>query len=194
MAAGLTYKHSARVTERLNLMASRDYYKREMYEQAQAIYTYIYQHPQYLMEDTRINHAKMLQATGEEAEATQILIETATDLEAKVLQKGSNKIRFRRLGMIYMMLAENKLANNYFDKSIEVDQRELALNPAPDEKAKLLLSISQTMEARGDITSAINNIEQANKYVQSAALRFKLEQRLEELVKLQTISLQLYLP
>ena len=194
MAAGLTYQHSARVTERLNFMASRDYYNREMYEQAQAIYTYIYQHPQYLMEDTRINHAKMLQATGEEAEATQILIETATDLEAKVLQKGSNKIRFRRLGMIYMMLAENKLANNYFDKSIEVDQRELALNPAPDEKAKLLLSISQTMEARGDITSAINNIEQANKYVQSAALRFKLEQRLEELVKLQTISLQLYLP
>jgi hypothetical protein len=50
------------------------------------------------------------------------------------------------------------------------------------------------MEARGDITSAINNIEQANKYVQSVALRFYLEQRLKKLVELQTISLQVYLP
>jgi tetratricopeptide (TPR) repeat protein len=183
IAAGLTYKHSTRVTERLNVMASRDYFKREMYEQAQTIYTYIYQHPQYLMKSTRINHAKMLLATGEEAEATQILIETAMDLKAKVLQKGSNKIRFRRLGIIYLMLAESKLANNYFDKSIEVDQRKLALNPTLDEKAKLLFSISQTMEARGDIISAINSIEQANKYVQSAALRFRMEQRLKELVK-----------
>jgi len=87
------------------------------------------------------------------------------------------------------MLEESKLADNYFDKSIEVDQRELALTPTPDEKAKLLLSISQTMEARGDITSAINNIGQANKYVQSAALRFHLERRLKKLVKLQTNSL-----
>jgi hypothetical protein len=94
--------------------------------------------------------------------------------------------------MIYMMLAESKLADNYFVKSIEIDQRELALNPILDEKAKLLLSISQTMEARGDITSAINNIEQASKYVQSAALRFYLEQRLKKLAKVQNISTQVY--
>ena len=196
ITAGLTYKHSASAgaTYRLNLMASRDYYNREMYGQAKTIYTHIYHHPQYLMENTRINHAKMLQATGEEAQATQILIKAATHLEAKVLQKDSNKLRFRRLGVIYMMLAESKLADNYFDKSIEVDQRKLALNPTPDEKAKLLLSISQTMEARGDISSAINNIERANKYVQSAALRFHLERRLKKLVKLQTGSFQVYLP
>jgi len=195
IAAGLTYKHSAGAyaTARLNLMASREYYNREMYEQAQAIYTYIYQHPQYLTENTRINHAKMLHATGEDAEATQILIKAATDLEAIVLQKDSNKFRFRQLGVIYMMLAESKLADNYFDKSIEADQKELALNPTPDEKAKLLFSISKTMEARGDITSAINNIEQANKYAQSAALRFHLEIRLKKLVKLQKGSLQVYL-
>ena len=123
------------------------------------------------------------------SKATQILIKAATDLEAKVLQKGSHKSRFRRLGVIYLMLEENKLADIYFDKSIKADQREFALNPTPDEKAKLLLSISQTMEARGDITSAINNIEQANKYVQSAALRWHLGRRLKKLVKLQTISL-----
>jgi hypothetical protein len=48
------------------------------------------------------------------------------------------------------------------------------------------------MEARGDITSAINNIEQASKYVQSAALRFYLEQRLKKLAKVQNISTQVY--
>jgi len=189
IAAGLTYRYPGEVTGRLNLMASRDYYKRDMYEQAQAIYIYILNHPQYLMENTRINYAKTLQSAGEEAEATRILVEAATDLEAKILQEAPDKMRFRRLGIIYMMLSERKLAEDYFDKSVEIDQRKLSLNPTPDERAQLLLSISRTMEARGDIGSAINNVEQASKHVQSAALRFYLEERLETLVELQANSL-----
>ena len=171
-------------------MAQRDYPDREMYEQAQTIYTYIYQNPQYLTNQTRINHAKMLQAIGDKIEATKILVEAATYTDTWILRNGSNKFDLRRLGEIYMMLGESKRADNYFNQSIEIDQKALALSRIPDEKARLLLSISNTMELRGSISDAITNVEQAKKYAQSPALRILIKRRLKELMKLQTSSLR----
>jgi tetratricopeptide (TPR) repeat protein len=168
----------------LNLMASRDYPERGMYGQAQVLYNYIYQHPQYLSNKTRLNHVKMLQDTGKEADAIQILSGAAKYLEAKKQQKGLSSNSFRQLGIIYMMLANNTLADKYFDKSIELARESLEMSRIPDEKAKLLWSISRTMEARGDISSSITTIEQAIKHVQSPALHYYLERQLSKLLKL----------
>ena len=184
ISGGLTYRHSPGLTARLNLMASRDYPDFEMYEQAQNIYSYIYQHPQYLTPETRLNHARMLQVTGKNSEAARILSEAARDIEAKEPLKTSNSKQLRLLGITYMLLAQNTLADNYFDKSIEIDQNALSLSPTPDEKAKALWSISKTMEARGNISGAITNIEQAIKSVHSPALHYQLEEQLKELRRL----------
>ena len=105
----------------------------------------------------------------------------ARDLEAKEPVKTSNSGYLRLLGVIYMLLEQNTLADQYFDKSIEVDQKKLVLSPSPDKKVKALWSISQTMQARGNTKAAIINIEQGINHALSPALRLKLEQQLLKL-------------
>lgn len=184
ISGGLSYWHSRDITFRLNLLASREYTNLEMYEQAQTLYTYIYQNPQYLTGETRLNHGRMLLATGKKTEALEILSLAARDLEAKEPLKTSNTKQLRRLGTIYMLLMDNTRAEHSFDKAVEIDQKTLSLSLTPDEKAEALWSISQTMQARGDIKSAITNIEQAIEYANAPALRLKLEKQLNELASL----------
>lgn len=184
ISGGLSYRHSTGITMRLNNMAFSGYQNLGMHEQAQELYTYIYQHPQHLTHETRINHARMLQTTGKKSEAIQILSKAARELEAKEPLKNSNSNQLRLLGMIYMLLEDNTLADNNFDKAIKVDQKRLTTDLAPDEKASTLWSISQTMKTRGDTEAAITHIEQAIKYAHSLALRHQLEQQLSELMKL----------
>ena len=83
-----------------------------------------------------------------------------------------------------MLLMENIISNNYFDKSVEIDHKALSLASTPDEKVNLLWSISETTLARGDNAAAIANMEQAINTVQSPALRQKLEWRLQAIEKL----------
>ena len=184
MSVGLANWHEKDITYRLNLMASRDYPKQGMYEQAKLIYSYIYQHPQHLNEKTRLNNAKMLQAIGKETEATELFLLAARDLEAKQPLKKSNSKQLRLLGIVYLSLMEHTRADDYFDKSVEVDQMILTQNTTPDEKAETFWSISQTMQARGDTKSAITNIEKAIRYADSPVLRMELEQQLKELASL----------
>jgi len=184
MSVGLANWHEKDITYRLNLMASRDYQNLGMYEQAQFIYDYIYQHPQHLNPRTRLSHARMLQATGKNAEATEVLSTAAKELEAQQPLKNSNSEKLRLLGITYMSLMDKTRADDYFDQSIEVDQKKLNLSTTADEKAEALWSISQTMQARGDIKSAITNIEQAITYAESPVLQIALEKLLQELVSL----------
>jgi tetratricopeptide (TPR) repeat protein len=177
----LTYRYSYGLGGRLNLMASRDYPALEMYDQADSIYTYIYQNPHYLAPETRINHARMLQLTGKSTEAEKILVDAASHLEKKEPFKNSNSKQLRLLGITYMLMGQDTLSDSYFNKSIDVEQNVLSQSSTPDDKAKALWSISKTMKARGDIKSAITSMEQAIKHAQSPALQHKLEDQLEEL-------------
>jgi hypothetical protein len=170
---------------RLNLSASRDYIDFKMYEQAQKIYDYIYQHPEFLRSETRINHAKLLIATGNESEAGSVLAVAARDLEAKTLQKALNNKQdskqLRLLGEIYQLLRDDVRAEIYFDQSMGVDQTVVATTSLVEEKSEAFRSMSRTMEVRGDIAMAINYLVQAISYTQSSARRLKLEQKLDYL-------------
>ena len=184
---GLADRHSldlsTQVEQRntLNLAAARDFPVREMYQQAQSIYDYIYQHPQYLGRVTRINHGKMLLKIGQEEKAVEILSIAAKEIEAKEPIKTSNSRQLRRLGIIYKLQMQDALADNYFDKSIVVDRRKLDLSSDPDEKADILWSISRTMQERGDLPAAISYVEQAIEAAQSSRLHFRLGKALKVL-------------
>ncbi len=61
----------------MNRTAVQDYPRYGMYDQAQEIFEYIYAHPEYIMPDTRINHAKMLLEAGRSDRAFDILTQAA---------------------------------------------------------------------------------------------------------------------
>lgn len=183
LSAMLTYRHSSELTMRLNHMASVDYPSFRMYEQALSLYTYIYEHPRYLTKETRVNHARLLQMSGKQSEAAQILSQEAIDLEARKSAEPLNSYQLRQLGVIYTLLLENELADDYFDQAIEFDNKKLAAASSPDEKAELLWSISKTMIEQGKIAAAITSIEQAIEYAHSPVFRFNLEKEKKRLGK-----------
>lgn len=190
ISSGLAYKSSRDSStlrefgRTLNVMASHDYTMQGMYEQAEVIYKYIYKHPEYLNHKTGIDYAKMLRAAGKDEEAAKVLAVAVVELEAEDPLKNANSKRLRLLGVVYMLLKDDSQAAYYFSKSMEVDRKAM-LSAQPNEKAKALLSISETMEIRGNIEMAITNIEQAITFAESPVLRHKLELYLIDLKKLQ---------
>jgi hypothetical protein len=69
------------LTSRLNDMASVRYPAHGMYEQALSLYEYMYQHPQHLTRDTRIEHGRLLLAMGETSAARRVLEEAIAEVE-----------------------------------------------------------------------------------------------------------------
>jgi len=71
------------LTYRLNLMASRDYPDRGMYDQSLALYEHIYRNPQHTTPDTRIEHARLLAQLGDAEAARQMALQAIDDLERR---------------------------------------------------------------------------------------------------------------
>jgi len=151
MSATLTYMHSTSLTLRLNLMATRYYPRYDMYDQAQRLYDYIYAHPHHIISATRINHGRMLLELGKQSEAFDVLSKAVKVLEAKNPPEEELSKHMRQLGIIFTLLGQNDRADVEFNHAIEIDRQQLALVSRPNEKSELLWSISETMEARGDV-------------------------------------------
>ena len=156
-------------------MARRDYPEKGMYDQAHRIYLYIYAHPQYLRDDTRINHGRILLKAGKQSEAFHVLSRAARVYEAKDPPEEQRSDHLRRLGTIYTLLQQNDRADDEFNKAIDIDQQQLASTSKPNKKSKLLWSIARTMEARGDVTAAIEKAKQARETAIFAELRFTIK-------------------
>jgi len=184
MSATLTYMHSTSLTTwRLNLMATRYYPRYDMYDQAQRLYDYIYAHPHHIIFATRINHGRMLLELGKQSEAFDVLSKAVKVLEAKNPPEEELSKHMRQLGIIFTLLGQNDRADVEFNHAIEIDRQQLALVSRPNEKSELLWSISETMEARGDVASAIANARQARAMAVSAKLSYKLEKWIKTLEK-----------
>lgn len=188
ISAGLAYRYpyDAALTMRINLMASRDYHDDQLYEQSEILYNYIYEHPQHLMPETRLNHTKMLLAADRKFEATKLVSEAIREVEAGKPQGISSSRDFvlysnqlRSFGEINLLLVEKPLADDYFDQAVIAGQKALSLGQTPDKKAKALWSISLTMAARGDIAGAIVKAEQAIEAATSIAFRHKIGRQLK---------------
>lgn len=173
MSATLTYMHSNSkpLALRLNAMATYNYPRFGMYDQAQRLYNYIYEHPHYITSDTRINHSRMLLESGKQSEAFHVLSQALKVFEAKDPPKAQLSKHLRQLGIIFTLLGQNERADAKFNQAIEIDRRQLALVSSRNEKSKLLWSISKTAEARGDVATAIVKAEQARAMAVTAQLR-----------------------
>jgi len=183
MSATLPYMYSSPLTWRLNLMATRDYPNHGMYDQAQRLYDYIYAHPHHITPATKIDHGRMLLELGKQSEAFDVLSKAVKVLEAKDPPEAELSKHLRQLGIIFTLLGQNDRADAEFNHAIEIDRQQLALVSRPNQKSKLLWSISETMEARGDVASAIAKAKQARAMAVSAELSFKLEEWIKTIEK-----------
>ena len=152
-----------------------DYDRFGMYDHAQDVLEYIYAHPKYIRPDTMINHAKMLLDAGRSGEAFQILAQAADLLKAKNTTKEGNCDHFRRLGVIFILLGQSEQAETNFNRAIEIGNLQLRSVSDPYKKAKLLWSIAQALEGKGDTIRAIDKAMQAKEMTNSGRLKFEVE-------------------
>lgn len=171
--------HSRNMGWRLNLMASYDYPSFGLYNQAEIIYNYIYDHPEYLKPETRINHGKMLLKRGKRSEAFGILAQEIKRLEAKDMTSANSSKHLRRIGIMLTMMEKSEQADIRFRQAITLDRQNFDLVSDPDKKSKLLWSIAQTLEAQGDIISAITMAKEAKELATISSLHYFLEKQIE---------------
>ncbi len=146
-----------------------------MYNQAQRLYNYIFAHPQYITVGTRINYGRMLLKLGKQEEAFGILSDVAKKLEAEDPPEEKLVPHLRRLGIVFLLLGRTDRADAEFDSAIELDQQRIAVVTDPDSKARLLFSIAQTFEGRGDVGTAWEKAKQAREIASTASLRKQIE-------------------
>ena len=127
----------------------------------------------------------MLLELGKQSEAFDVLSKAVKVFEAKDPPEAGLELskHLRQLGIIFTLLGQNDRADVEFNHAIEIDRQQLALVSRPNQKSKLLWSISETMEARGDVASAIANAKQARAMAVSARLSYKLEKWIKTLEK-----------
>ena len=145
-----------------------------MYDHAQKIFEYIYAHPEHIRPDTRINHGKILLDAGRSDEAFRVLTQAADLLKAKNTTQKENSEHFRRLGVIFMLLGQSDQAETNFNRAIEIGNLQLRTVADPHNKAELLFSIAQTLEAKGDKTRAIDKAEQAKEMTTSGMFKKRI--------------------
>jgi len=182
LAAALAWKFPGSFKGSLNHMAQHTYPGRKMYAQADQIYRYIYAHPHLLKPDTRLQHARMLLSLGQTEQAREVLLEAQNALQGGPGTKEEKADFLRRKGIVHALLGEADSAETYFDESIALERRLAEQTPDPDEKADLLWSVAQTLEARGDRTGALETARQARDVCRSARKQRRLTEWIHFLV------------
>ena len=185
LSAGMAYRFPpSDLGWRLNNTAILDYPSFGMYDQAESIYEYIYSHPEYNELETRLNHARMLLKLGNKNKAFDILTEAVNTFEKSYPPEKQLSRYLRAYGLVLRLLEQSNSADAKFNQAIKVDEQQLVSVSDQNSKAKLLWSIAQTLEARGDISAAIGMAQQAKSKADSAKLHAQLDMWIRTLTEI----------
>ena len=183
LSAGMTYRFPGYIGWRLNMTASREYTNYGMYDQAECIYEYIYSHPKYMTPETRLNHARMLLKSGNKNKALYILTEAVNEFETSDPPEKQLSRYLRSFGIVLGLLEQSDRADAKFNQAIKLDEQQIESVSNQNAKAKLLWSIAKTLEARGDISAAIDTAQQARSKAISAQLQWRLDMWIKTLTE-----------
>jgi len=183
LSAGMTYRFPSSPGWRLNVMALRGYPSFGMYDQAESIYEYIYTHPEYLTPETRINHARMLLELGNKNKAFKILTKAVEHFETNDPTEKQSSSGLKNFGIVLRLLGHSVQADDKFNQAIQVDEQKIESISNQEDKAELLWSIAKTLEARGDISAAIDKAHQASSMTDSVQFHNRIVRWIEELTE-----------
>lgn len=167
----LTTIYNGGLGYRLRTSAIRDYPHHEMYAQSDQLFEYMYENPEYLQSDTRLEHAQLLLEQGREDRAHQILQAGLAAIRARSrdpegasrnsgphLSAELTRIEARTLHL----LGETEDAERVLAGAIALDETALAdAREDREQAAALLWSLAQSEALRGDRTQALRHYRAA---------------------------------
>lgn len=165
---------------RTHEMATYDFPAFGLYEQAERLFEHIYSDPRYVMPDTRIRHAKVLRASGQQQKAAEILRNEAAMIERQLQEAGETPDQLQRLGMVHQLLGNPGEAEAWFDRAIASYEHELSLTSDGDGEADLLWSEAQIWHLRGDLVTAFRKAAEAEQSAETARLRRAISAWIEQ--------------
>lgn len=158
----------------MHAAGTKFYPKSQMYDQADAIFDYIYRHPELMRAETPIRHAEVLQQAGRQAEAEIILRQALARESGRQPPAAWRGTYYRRVAQIQLMLGLEEEAAAGFEQSLLFDRESLAVVATADEKARLLLSIAQTLAVQGDQDAARRAAQEAVNTAASVRMRHRI--------------------
>ena len=170
------------MSARLHSLATRDYPRFGMYEQAETLFAFVDRHHDALERpDTQLAHAEMLVAAGRLDEARAPLAAAVEQARADPAALGGDGLC--RMGQLYASLGEPEAAEAAFSTALVVDQHLLPKAATADERAELMWSLARTLRAQGLQDEARTTADRAEATASSARLRRELRLWSHELEK-----------
>lgn len=177
MSEALTRLYSGSLSYRLNTAAARDYPHREMYEQSDMLFAYIYEHPEYLRENTRIEHARILLKQNLIDRAGPILLGALEDVQRRNSDDADD---LQTEGEILVLLDRNDEAEKVLARAVSTLEKQLETMTAGnakgegDESARLLWSLAKCETQRGNLEQSRRRYDEALATPPSAQLSKKI--------------------
>lgn len=169
------YSTPSQLTYRLNQFAANHFPNAGMYRQAETVFDYIDQNPQFLEPETLFQHGVLLMQMGKDIEARNALEYALIEQERFEKKMPGNPIPFRVTGQVLTLLKRDQEADAAFLRAVESDKARLDRAKNPVAEARIRLSLGQTFLAQGDIEAAIQQLSRARALAPDRRTRFKLD-------------------
>ena len=148
----------------LNWNAQKSYMDKGRYTQAEMIFDYILQHPDFVLEDTYWHFGRLLQQIGKHDKSTTIILAGVKDLDGRISDSVDDLELHLNKGKLYGLLQANTQkmeefrivedkASNYITKTSDSEEREWAF-----------LALAQMSFELGQIEKAIVYLEKAENH------------------------------
>ena len=149
--------------------------RNRMYKQADLIFDYIDQHPQYLQGDAHYIHGLVLLKLGQEEKAAQVLDIALTELEQRQQKEPDNPEVYRDSGKVLQALGRRTDAIGFYQKAVELDTERLNEITEPATEANYRWSLAKTLFAMGRMEEASEQIQMAIDVTPLASQRSKID-------------------
>ncbi|MFQ5902163.1 MAG: tetratricopeptide repeat protein [Candidatus Binatia bacterium] len=148
------YSSPEKLGNKLNIFAVSSFPNAGMYRQAEMVFDYINQHPQFLTPETHFRHGALLVQLGKHSKGRKILEVALADQKRLQQEWPESPTPYRIAGQVLALLERQQEAEVAFLQAIEKDLALLERATDAGAEARVRWSLAKTLLASGDSEAA----------------------------------------
>ncbi len=172
----------------LNQFAAERLPREGMYRQAEMLFDYINEHPQFTTPETRFRHGVLLMRSGQAVKAKKVLESALTEQVRFQQERPDSPIPHRIAGQVLALLGREDEAKHQFLKAIEKDWHRFKQTSDAAARAWTQWSLAQTLLAMGDSERALEQASMAHAVAPDRSTEFWIDYWMRENLRAPQVS------
>ncbi|MGH7410860.1 MAG: hypothetical protein ACREJ6_07370 [Candidatus Methylomirabilis sp.] len=177
------YNWPSALTGNLNLFAKTLYPNAGMYPQAEMLFEYMNQHPQFLKMETHAEHGALLMRMGEHGKAKEILEIALAEQKRFQNETPDDPEPYRNAGKVLTLLGRAEEAQEEFQGALEKDRARLERATGARVRARVRWSLGITLLASGDAEAASAQLAMARAIAPDRRTQYLIDEWIQRNLK-----------